>query len=210
MEIIGLLDDDEDGGRRSERSEVGGRRSKDGERSEELGLASPCPCWRGWARRVADDQAACVGDDVPALLVLGHPGAGVDERVRGVLRRLAAVGDDAHRGGVDAAARVGARPVVGVLQIHHRVWNVAVAPVPLHPAGEVDDGAEEGLHEDDVGVFLPWAAEEGLHPTGVCALVGGDRTVLEGESRSVQGVATPLCGDHVVSAGLAGTGAANQ
>jgi len=84
MEMAVLLDDDEDGGRRSERSEVGGRRS------EELGLASTCPCWRGWARRVAD-QAACVGDDVPALLVLGHPGTGVDERVRGVLRRLAVV-----------------------------------------------------------------------------------------------------------------------
>ena len=69
------------------RTEVGDRR---GRRSEELGLASTCSCWRVWARRVAD-QAACVGDDVPALLVLGHPGTGVDERVRGVLHRLAAI-----------------------------------------------------------------------------------------------------------------------
>ena len=113
-------------------------------------------------------------------------------------------------GGVDAAARVGARPVVGVLQIHHRVWNVAVALVPLHPAGEVDDGAEEGLHEDHVGVFLPRAAEEGLHPREVRALVCGDRTVLERKPGSVQGVVAPLRGDHVVSAGLAGAGAANQ
>lgn len=92
----------------------------------------------------------CVRDYVLALIIFRHPSGGIDESVRDIPRRFAAVVDDTHSRGLDTAACVSSGAVVAVLQIDHGVRDLSVAAVPLHPSGEVYDGIEEALEEDHV------------------------------------------------------------
>lgn len=104
------------------------------------------------------------GELVETRLVVesvGQPLGAVDEAVDGVLLSFASV-DHGEALPVDAAAGVRSGSRIVELHVRHGLGRLqdVLALVPLHPALRVHDAVEERLHEDDVRVVLPRAAEE--------------------------------------------------